>query len=286
MGGTVTIDIGCWPPGPDYSELLAAEKLIGRKFKVFRERGGRGSLDTPAYKSGMVKAVAAGRKASLELDPRLGGSAPDDYVSYASVLSGRYDDLIHERAREVKALAGGAHLLELSSEANIPAHDSGSPADYQRYCAHVRRIFVAEGALNVLYATSLIWAEYAKGHGDDWIDPSVIQVAAADGYSKPATGRAKSFGQMFDPCRAFAQDRGLLWYVTETGCQEAPGDPTYKASWLMGALGYCKAISSKPLGVVYNNSADGEGGWPIDTSAAALSAFKIWAHDPVMTWTS
>jgi len=126
-----SVHLGLWPGdvglGNDYQTLVATEAKLGRAFTAYRERGGRGSLNTPLYKPGMALAVNGGRMASLELNCRL--DTQDNYIPFTRVLRGEFDAELRQRAAEAVALSGGPHLCELQSEANLSKHNSGTPED-------------------------------------------------------------------------------------------------------------------------------------------------------------
>jgi hypothetical protein len=284
------VDLGLWPAGPDYETLLADEAAIRRKASAFRERGGRGGLTTPLYKAGMVRAVSEGRNAQLELNCRLRTS--NDYVPFAEVLSGRYDAQLRQRAAEAKALPGGPWLFELQSEADLEAHNSGTPREYRAFCRYVRRLFEAEGVTNLLYTTSLLTRQYERGGWERWIDLDVIDVIAVDGYSTPSMtfggrtpGVRRELAEIAGPCLVVAHSVGRPMAVCETGCQEDLRDPAYKPGWYARALAWVKANRAEIVSVTWNTSADGPGDvtltWHPNSSPASLEAFRALAASPV-----
>ncbi len=274
------IELGLWPDGPDYRNLLQAEQQLGRKFGAFRERG-RHSLQHPLYSSDMVQSVKAGRRALLEINCRVGGSGKDAYISFTRGMSSEFTPRYREFARQLRALptARGPHLLELQSEANIDKHFSGSITDYHRWCRHVLNILRSEGADNFLAVCSITRGCYPSGEG--WVDPSIHDVAGVDGYSKPRLGgfAMKPFSDVGGPCRQFANANGMRWGVFETGCQEAGG--SYKADWINSMTSWMVGNGSRCEVAVWNHSNDSEGGWRYDTSSSSLSAFRQMASSSI-----
>jgi hypothetical protein len=282
---------GKTPHGGWKESSLHAEQAQGRRSDAIRERGGRGSLNTPAYSDEFAAMVAEGRLASLEINCRLTNQA--DYIPFSEGMSGTYDDNIRACARQVKALGAGprgvTHLLEIQSEANLPKHDSGGAAGNRVFQAYVRRLFEDEGVDNVRYVCSLTQGGYRR-QPEEWFDLDVIDVCGSDGYSKPAsTGRDKTFESMFDPCRRFAEANGKQWAVMESGCEEDPGDPEGKARWIADKQAYCEANAASLAAVCDTFAQDGPLGeqapWRFDTSASALAAHRAYMGSPIWVGT-
>lgn len=273
---------------------LHAEQVQGRRSDAIRERGDRGSLDTPAYSAALKALVDQGRLASLEINCRVGNQA--NYVTFTEGMSGMYTANVRANAQQIKALGfgpGGAkHLFEIQSEADLAKHDSGGPDGNRAFQRYVRGIFEAEGVDNVLYVCSLIQGGYGS-NPLEWIDTGVIDVYGADGYSKPASAKAgkagpgakQSFESMFDACRRLAEADGKLWAVMESGCEEDPDDPAYKAAWTADKQAYCEAHSGRLAAVCDNYSVDGflgaQAPWFFDTSPKALEAHRAWIGSPI-----
>ncbi|GAA0730283.1 glycoside hydrolase family 26 protein [Dactylosporangium roseum] len=110
------------------------------------------------------------------------------------VTMGRYDDLIRERARELKAF-GRPVLMRYRWEMDRPnlRAQMWSGADYIAAWRHVRAIFTAEGATNA----SWVWCPTAEGFtggyapefypGDDVVDWTCVDVYAGSKYGSMST---------------------------------------------------------------------------------------------------
>ncbi|MEX1263871.1 MAG: hypothetical protein WEE66_08050 [Actinomycetota bacterium] len=146
-----------------------------------------------------------------------------------------------------------------------------------------RGIFDDEGASHLIWTVVLTVSAYRDKTADAWM-PERPALVGVDGYNKIATSpaRALSFEELFQPAVDFAVAAGRAVFIGETGCQERPGDPSYKADWI-AAVPAALRRWKRCVAVVWNHSDDGDGGWYLDSSRPSLSAFRAIARDPQFT---
>ncbi|GAA2391194.1 glycoside hydrolase family 26 protein [Dactylosporangium salmoneum] len=158
------------------------------------------------------------------------------------ITMGRYDDLIRQRARELKAF-GHPVLLRYRWEMDRPnlRAQMWSGADYIAAWKYVRNIFQQEGATNA----SWVWCPTAEGFrggyaadfypGDDAVDWTCVDV-----YAGPKYG---SIGDLMRPFLEFcAEHPSKPVMVGEFGIARSWGTQQ-RASWLADASRTFKANS-------------------------------------------
>ncbi|WP_433080630.1 glycoside hydrolase family 26 protein [Dactylosporangium sp. CA-052675] len=156
------------------------------------------------------------------------------------ITMGRYDDLIRQRARELKAF-GHPVLLRYRWEMDRPnlRAQMWSGADYVAAWKYVRGIFTQEGATNA----SWVWCPTAEGFqggyaadfypGDDQVDWTCVDVYAGTKYG--------TIGQLMRPFLEFcAKHPSKPVMVGEFGIARSWGTEQ-RASWLRDASATFKA---------------------------------------------
>ncbi|MEW6474065.1 MAG: glycosyl hydrolase [Actinomycetota bacterium] len=176
--------------------------------------------------------------------------------STSAINSGRYDSMIRQRARDVKAF-GHPILLEWfwEMDGNRNRHIAKSPASFIAAWKRIHRIFDKAGVTNV----SWVWCPNAWGFktgeaqkwypGDEWVD-----WICANGYNW-APGRKgdewRSFRWVFQAFYEWASQRGKPLMIGEFGVQERkPGE---KAQWLREAANVLRDEFTEIKAVVYFN---------------------------------
>ncbi|WP_238012592.1 endoglucanase [Dactylosporangium sp. AC04546] len=156
------------------------------------------------------------------------------------VTMGRYDELIRERARELRSF-GRPVLLRYRWEMDRPnlRAQMWSGEDYVAAWRHVRRIFTEEGATNA----SWVWCPTAEGFtggyaagfypGDDAVDWTCVDVYAGSKYA--------TIGQLMRPFLEFcAAHPAKPVMIGEFGVARTWGTDQ-RAAWLRDASATFKA---------------------------------------------
>jgi hypothetical protein len=200
-----------------------------------------------------------------------------------SITSGRHDDLIRERAREVKAFRKPV-LLRFRWEMDRPNLRASmwSPEDYVAAWKHVRAIFAAERATNA----SWVWCPTAEGFaggyappfypGDDQVDWVCVDVYAG--------ARFAPLGELLAPfLRWSAQRPEKPIMIGEFGVAKAWGAQR-RAAWLRDARDVFKA-NPQIRAVLYFESDPDNGDGPyqefrLTDDPPALAAFTELAREP------
>lgn len=150
-------------------------------------------------------------------------------VDTRDIVAGRYDDLIKQRAQDVKALNHQV-LLEWRWEMDRPdvASIVHSPADYIAAWDHIHKIFADSGATNIGW----VWCPTAFGFahdraaqfypGDDEVDWVCADAYAGKEYTPLST--------VLGPFLAWAAGHPKPVLIGEFGAVEGAGDQ--RASWL------------------------------------------------------
>ena len=278
--------LGFWPAGPDKPEFDRWVAKLGRKPNGFRSRGGEGSFN-PGDSwliSSSREALASGYRVSLQIAPKTGTGGNRKGILWRDIAAGRHDAFILERFKALSALpVDKRQTFEVHSEANIqdpsPAAQpfSGRPDEYPAFAQKVHDLAVKAGVRDRLrFILSMTrgpwesneWQVYTRGTDE------ILDLYAVDGYSMPDTAQAKSFASIIKGCGEAAASKGKRIAVMETGCQEDPKNSRYKADWF-DDTGLTIASAGRQIhSVWFNLSNDGPGGWPVDSSAASLAAFK------------
>ena len=201
-----------------------------------------------------------------------------------AVTLGRYDALIRDRARRVKAF-GHPMLLRFRWEMDRPglAASVWSPEDYVAAWRHVRDLFRAEGATNV----SWVWCPTADGFaagrapayypGDDEVDWICVDVYAGS--------RLTGLGDLLRPFLRWASGHPAKpLMVGEFGVARAWGAPS-RAAWLRNAALVFKANPQIRAVLYFESDPDNGDGTPqqqfsLEGDPEALAAFASLAREP------
>jgi beta-mannanase len=151
-----------------------------------------------------------------------------------AIITGQYDSLIRQRAREIKAI-GNPVFLEWRWEMDRPnlRAQVGSPADYIAAWKHVRRIFAQQRADNVAW----VWCPSARGFTGGYAGayyPGNAQVdwVCADAY--PGGGSLRPFADVVAPFLAWAAHYPKPIMIGEFGVP-LRFSAQQRAQWLRGA---------------------------------------------------
>ncbi|MBS1878055.1 MAG: hypothetical protein JST31_00940 [Actinobacteria bacterium] len=207
---------------------------------------------------------------------------PDFQLS--DVIEGRYDTYIRQFAEEARAW-GHPFFLRFNWEMNgnwFPWDEGvngNQPGQYVAAWRHVHDIFTQVGATNANW----VWCPNVDPEnrlqdlaslypGNEYVDWTGL-----DGYNwgtnPAAPDRWRTFNQLFSSTYAeiterIAPSKPLL--ISEVGSTEYGGS---KAAWIEEALHSASTEYPKLGGLIwFDNYADGMD-WPLETSAAASSAF-------------
>lgn len=208
--------------------------------------------------------------------------------SLSAIASGAHDDFISRWARAAAAW-GRPFLLRPMWEMNGPWYPWGpgisgnTSALYIAAWRHIHDLFVQAGATNVRFVwcpgvtisgVTLPLAELYPGDAYvDWV--------GMDGYNWGIGHQGwswQSLAQVFGPNYAtLAALTNKPMIISEVGSSEVGGD---KAAWITQAFqSDLPTLLPRVRAVVWfeKSSADGEPDWRIDSSAAALEAFRAMA---------
>ena len=243
----------------------------------------QGWAGTPDFD--VTRAAAAGARGSLPLltwEPWApGAGAEQPQYALARIVDGAHDAYIASFARQVRSW-GGRLGLRFLHELNAPFYPWGSgvngntPGDAIAAWKHVRRIFDAEGAHNVVWVWCVNvhaagYADYAPLYpGDEAVD-----WVAVDGYNG---GDALPWGGWRSPEDVFGpsltdlsnlSDRPLA--ISEVASAEQGGN---KATWIEDLFELALARGVRVLiWFDYNKETD----WRVGSSPASESAMRAHA---------
>ena len=194
-----------------------------------------------------------------------------------AIVSGRYDSLIRQRAREIKA-TGKKIFLEWRWEMDRPnlRAEVHSPAEYIAAWDHIRSIFAQENVNNVAW----VWCPTARGfsQGDAaafYPGNSEVDWVCADSY--PGVGPYRSFANVVGPFLAWASHYPKPIMVGEYGVPQTYS-PEQRAQWLREAA---QTVKSNPQikALVYFD-ANEQHAYSLDSGTPALQAFRAIAEEP------
>jgi hypothetical protein len=191
------------------------------------------------------------------------------------IAAGRYDSMIRQRARAIKAL-GRQIFLEWRWEMDRPGLRAQihSPADYIAAWDHIRSIFAQEHVTNVGwvwcptahgFATGQAPAYYPGNNEVDWV--------CADAY--PGFGPYRSFANVVAPFLSWASQHRKPVMIGEYGVPSSYG-AQQRAQWLLDAA---RTVRENPQvkALVYFD-ADAKRAYSLSPGSPALEAFRRIAH--------
>ena len=211
---------------------------------------------------------------------------PDDgagAIDFDQIIAGNFDPMIRARAAGARTL--GRFFLDFAAEMNGDEGWGGhDPARYIAAWRHVHDLFVAEGATNAIW----VWAPnvtdvdgtnamtMAYYPGDAYVDWTGV-----DGYNwgTSVPGETwQTFPEVFAGIYPLLAARGKPILIGEMASDEIGGA---KAAWIGDIV---PALATEfPLikGFVWFDIQK-ERSWPIDSSPAALAAYRTMAADPYL----
>lgn len=276
LGAFVSTSGTGWAP----ADVAARETELGRRFAIdHRFQNWTVGFPTPADSWD----ADAGRIPMVTWQP--------DTTSIAAIAAGRDDAVVRARAAAVRDY-GRPMFLRFAHEMNadwypwsgtrIRASGDADPgATYVAAWRHVHDLFVAAGATNAVWVwspnrTSLPdapWNAAVRYYpGDAYVDWVSI-----DGYDRDQV-RPRSFTTLFAPLYdAFAGRKPIM--IGETAAVEGP-TPAAKAAWIADAHRALTTRFPAVAAVVWFDARKGAFDWRIDSSPAALAAFRALAADP------
>jgi beta-mannanase len=214
----------------------------------------------------------------------------------ADITSGKYDAHITAWAKQAKAW-GHPFFLRFDWEMNgwwypwSEQVNGNHPGDFVRMWRHVHDIFTRVGANNVTW----VWCPNIVGRNSTpmsgmYPGASYVDWTCFDGYNwgdlkggwqtfpQVMTGSAQNTGghDTYHNLLAVAADKPIM--IAETASTEHGGN---KAAWIANMLKQLPIQYPKVKALVYNDVFESPGSdWPIETSAAARSAFKAGIASP------
>jgi hypothetical protein len=150
------------------------------------------------------------------------------------IKSGRYDNLIRQRAREFKAV-GKPVFLEWRWEMDRPnlQPEIHSAADYIAAWKHIRAIFAGQHVDNVAWVWCPTSRGFASGAADAYYPgDSEVDWVCTDAY--PGPGPHRSFADVVHPFLAWAEHHAKPIMIGEYGVPVSY-PPQERASWLRDA---------------------------------------------------
>jgi hypothetical protein len=204
--------------------------------------------------------------------------------SLRAIAGGRYDGYARRAARQA-ASWGHPILLRFAHEMNgtwYPwgrGRDGNSPSVYRAAWRHLVTIFRSAGADNVRW----VWTPNVDGGGaypftryypgDEW-----VSWVGLDGFNWARRGEWESFtdlfGSSYDTLTRLSS-RPVM--IAETGSSQSGGD---KAAWVSSALGHEIPRFSRIRAVVWFSDVVSGVDFRVDSSRAALDAFRSGIRSP------
>jgi hypothetical protein len=251
-------------PGQSTEQALASlERTVGRHFHMFRLYR---ALNNTTLRGGPAKLMKSrGQPMYLNVTSEIGNRC----VSWRSVAAGTYNRYLHSIARQVKRYR---YRVYFSWNHEMQGNcKTGTAADYRASYKRVRKAFKAERVTNAVW----VWVAAAGNFNHDPARaarflPRKVDLIGVDGYNR--TGEWRSVKEIFGAAHRFATKHGHRLFVGEVGCAEDPSDSTAKAGWISNAFETFKAWDV--AGVVWTNMPRGNDNYRVDSSSAALAAYK------------
>jgi hypothetical protein len=208
------------------------------------------------------------------------------------IVSGRYDAMIRQRARDVRALGAPVFIRwgwemngdwspQDGSHNGAAGPDSG-PRMYVAAWRRLHDLFGAEGASNAVWVWSpnasdvpaAAWNHWTHYYpGDDYVGWVGID-AYNWGTSRPWSSWTSLAALISGVYRDYANRKPIM--IAETASAEQGGD---KAAWLHAARAALKSRFPDVSALVYFDT-NKETDWSVRSSTAALNAFRALAADP------
>jgi hypothetical protein len=248
--------------------VQAWEAALGRRLDIVHTYK---RLDEPFFTDSDVE---LGQRATLMMSWAGGDSR--------SVLAGRHDDLIRERARRLREY-GKPVLLRYRWEMDRPnlAASVWSPEDYIAAWRHVRSLFDAEGVRNV----SWVWCPTVEGFergnapafypGDEYVDWTCVDVYSGS--------KLRPLGEHLRPFLRWAAGRPTKpIMIGEFGVARVWGS-AQRTAWLRNAAAVFKANPQIKAVLYFESDPEGNeanGQFRLADDPEALAAFAALAREP------
>ncbi len=237
----------------------------------------------------MDAVVARGATPMITWEPWDATAGPNQPVySLAAIIVGTHDGFIHDWARAVAAWQKPMYL-KFAHEMNgdwypWAVNANGNTADqYLPMWRHVRDIFMQEGAQNVrwvwspniAYPGSTPFADvYPGDDAVDWIGLDGYNFGTSQSWSH-WTDLVGTFGPSYNSVARIASKPMM---IGETASSDVGGD---KAAWItQGLLNDLPAHFPRLRAVVWFDE-NKETDWRVNSSSAALAAFRTVATSPI-----
>lgn len=205
-------------------------------------------------------------------------------ASLAEVIDGTHDPTIHLWATELLA-HGGPVLLRWGHEMNLPNYDwsigvnGNTAADYIDAWRHIKDIFTAEGATNVLF----VWCPGVIGYGSDFTPmypgDAYVDWVGMDGYNWATLNPWMTFTEVFTQNASYATMTGLTskpLMIGEYSCTEFGGD---KGAWFLSALGTEIPADFPAIQALVLFNENFEEDWRIESSPGATAGYAAGIAD-------
>jgi hypothetical protein len=250
------------------------ERLIGRPLDIDHQfYRWNESLITSVQQAD----AAAGRYPFVSWKPQ---HTNGQIVRWPSIAAGAEDTTIRAQARAARAFGHPMFLVFHHEPYDESINERwGTPADFVAAYRRVVSIFRQEGAANVAFVLVLTSWDYTQDRADAFYPGGdVIDWIAADPYNwHQRDGRWDSLADVTRDFYEWGSRTGKPLMLAEWGSTEDPADPGRKAAWFAEAAQTLAAWPNIKAAVYFNNLHDGYD-WRIDTSAAALDAFRRLAN--------
>lgn len=201
-------------------------------------------------------------------------------ANLTEVISGKYDQSAKDWALKLKAFNYPV-LLRWGHEMNLPNYawsigvNGNTAAQYVAAWKHLKDIFKANGATNVLW----VWCPGVIGYGSDftsmWPGATYVDWLGLDGYNWSSLNPWLTFTQVFTQNSSYNKMTALSTVkplmICEWGSTEEKGD---KGAWIKNALLTEIPALSRIKAVTYFNVAYDGANWPIESSAGATEGYK------------
>jgi hypothetical protein len=189
-------------------------------------------------------------------------------VSWRSVAAGRYNRYLRSIAIKVRRYR---YRVYFSWNHEMQEHCTGTAAEYLASYHRVRRAFRRQHVRNAVWVWTV--AAGTVNHSPRAAArflPRRVDLIGVDGYNR--SGDWRGVRQIFGQTHRFASRRGLRLFVGEIGCAEDPGDASAKGRWISTAFATFRQWDV--AAVVWANVSRPEGNYEVDTSSAALTAYR------------
>jgi hypothetical protein len=253
-------------PGPGQRSddaLVELERTVGRHFHMYRLYR---ALNNTTLRGGAAQLMKSrGQPLYLNITSEMGRRC----VAWRSVAAGHYNRQLHSIARQVRHYH---YRVYFSWNHEMQGNcKTGTAADYRASYKRVRHVFKREHVTNAAW----VWVVAAGNLNHDSAKaakflPGHVDLIGVDGYNR--SGEWRSVKEIFGSAHRFAAKRGKRLFIGEVGCAEDPSDSTAKARWISNAYDTFKAWDV--AGVVWTNMPRSSGNYQVNTSSAALAAYK------------